>query len=529
MVPFPKKDKGVVRLPNVNAYPDFLTGVQDLQAAMKRGDFSDETYKKLYQDLIHRFMRVESFETPWFIREDKEQQLDQKLDKLVDIAKKDSKAQNIVGAFLDKIINYGKNLLGNKQKSSVQEQPFQGIQTLDQKLANAHLVIDQLKKVFGLESNPIFDKILQATDKLSIQPDIEKLLKGIKQKEFEKGQVAQQTQSLQIKQEIQKLISKLVAKFSPTESQDETRLEQIRSFFTAAKISDQDTKKFLQLAIEGKVINMNNLVNAGSGKISDHVNPSARSVYDKIYKNFMFLQPARATGRGNLGSGEIFFVLLGSPAEKSGKGDLTVTIDNKERKLEVKASRKTSKGKKSGGRLDGGAPAAKDTKNQWNSLLKKYFGISNFDQVDYNITEKTLTFINEIIKKRKIARDIIVKFTKDMLNLFSNQPLNYEKLADMMVNDDGTLDASFTRTKNKDNKFMRGIALANYASYQQAHKFDSLMMVNIDSQDYEMIDSYENFKKSLADGDTEVTGNITFSDPSNKTALQIYTSSKTTR
>ena len=69
VVPFPKKDKGVVRLPNVNAYPDFLTGVQDLQAAMKRGDFSAETYKKLYQDLIHKFMRVESFETPWFLRE----------------------------------------------------------------------------------------------------------------------------------------------------------------------------------------------------------------------------------------------------------------------------------------------------------------------------------------------------------------------------------------------------------------------------------------------------------------------------
>ena len=69
VIPFPKKDKGVVKLPNVNAYPDFITGVQDLQAAMKRGDFSAETYKKLYQDLIHRFMRVESFETPWFLRE----------------------------------------------------------------------------------------------------------------------------------------------------------------------------------------------------------------------------------------------------------------------------------------------------------------------------------------------------------------------------------------------------------------------------------------------------------------------------
>jgi len=69
VIPFRKKDKGVVRLPNVNAYPDFLTGVQDLQNHLKQGDISSDIHKKLYQDLIHRFMKVESFETPWFLRE----------------------------------------------------------------------------------------------------------------------------------------------------------------------------------------------------------------------------------------------------------------------------------------------------------------------------------------------------------------------------------------------------------------------------------------------------------------------------
>jgi hypothetical protein len=69
VVPFRKKDTSVVRLPNVNAYPDFLSGVQDLQNHLKRGDISSDIHKKLYQDLIHRFMKVESFETPWFLRE----------------------------------------------------------------------------------------------------------------------------------------------------------------------------------------------------------------------------------------------------------------------------------------------------------------------------------------------------------------------------------------------------------------------------------------------------------------------------
>ena len=74
VIPFPKKDTGVVKLPNVNAYPDFLSGVQDLQNHLKRGDISSDIHKKLYQDLIHRFMRTESFETPWFLREGPEEE-----------------------------------------------------------------------------------------------------------------------------------------------------------------------------------------------------------------------------------------------------------------------------------------------------------------------------------------------------------------------------------------------------------------------------------------------------------------------
>ena len=70
VIPFPKKDTSVVRLPNVNAYPDVLTGVQDLQNHLKQGDISSDIHKKLYQDLIHRFMKVESFETPWFLKEE---------------------------------------------------------------------------------------------------------------------------------------------------------------------------------------------------------------------------------------------------------------------------------------------------------------------------------------------------------------------------------------------------------------------------------------------------------------------------
>jgi hypothetical protein len=69
VIPFTKKDDKVVKLPNVGAYPNFLTGVDDLQSRVKQGTLSNEMYKKLYTELLHRFMRRESAETPWFLQE----------------------------------------------------------------------------------------------------------------------------------------------------------------------------------------------------------------------------------------------------------------------------------------------------------------------------------------------------------------------------------------------------------------------------------------------------------------------------
>ncbi len=69
IIKFPEPEKKVIELPNVQSYPDFLTGVKDLHNRKDRGEISQASHDKLYQDLIHRFMKKESFETPWFLRE----------------------------------------------------------------------------------------------------------------------------------------------------------------------------------------------------------------------------------------------------------------------------------------------------------------------------------------------------------------------------------------------------------------------------------------------------------------------------
>ena len=69
IIKFPEPEKKVLDMPNVASYPDFMTGVSDLKARMGKGEISQDSHDKLYTDLIHRFMRKESFETPWFLRE----------------------------------------------------------------------------------------------------------------------------------------------------------------------------------------------------------------------------------------------------------------------------------------------------------------------------------------------------------------------------------------------------------------------------------------------------------------------------
>ena len=89
VIKFPEPKEKVIKLPNVSTYPDFITGVTDLQARLKQGQISQESHDRLYAELIQRFMKKESFETPWFLRENTAEQT---VDQLEKIATRQSKA-----------------------------------------------------------------------------------------------------------------------------------------------------------------------------------------------------------------------------------------------------------------------------------------------------------------------------------------------------------------------------------------------------------------------------------------------------
>jgi hypothetical protein len=70
VIKFPDpSDQKIVRLPSIDHYTSFIDGVMDLQAQLDDGRISRKIYDKLYTDLIHKFTKKESAETPWFMKE----------------------------------------------------------------------------------------------------------------------------------------------------------------------------------------------------------------------------------------------------------------------------------------------------------------------------------------------------------------------------------------------------------------------------------------------------------------------------
>jgi hypothetical protein len=147
IIKFPEPEKKVMELPNVQSYPDFLTGVKDLHNRRDRGEISQDSHDRLYQDLIHRFMRKESFETPWFLREYKD--LSQAKTDII------SKIQNLQiesdkdAKLLDRIYK----LLSSDNLSPIIRNAFLQ-STADDNLKNIDNVIQDLSKaIFSIESD----------------------------------------------------------------------------------------------------------------------------------------------------------------------------------------------------------------------------------------------------------------------------------------------------------------------------------------------------------------------------------------
>jgi len=516
VVAFPKKDKGVVRLPNVNAYPDFLTGVQDLQNHLKNGDISPDIHKKLYQDLIQRFMKVESFETPWFIREDQTAQVDQNIDKLVQTAKQDPQKSNFIKQGLEKLSNFlsdilgqnnlkQENLAGVQQQANFIKQQFDLAMTtgLFQKTKKGQEFLQNLlqaafqagEKQGDVQATERLQKFLTTYDRAidalvnkitaSEQAFVDANVDG-KTKAIQKAVTSKQSVIAAIKRAVEGIFTgKLLRSGALVDAQLQAKLV-----------------KFLTQAKDG-IVSWGKILAAGKGKtanVDSFVPAEFREIYDMFKKELYQGRPE--TTAGQWGPGEVGLIILGNPITKGSTGDLQDIKTGD--KFELKASNNPRKG----GRLSPPGLGTSPMKPKFDQIKLKYFGKNILTKLgkDSRINKHAINqrFIEEYnglvdqglkINTKKFLIDVIIAAFTD------NFP-TAEELApyvDMMM--DGN--------KIDYNKFVRTYAKFLFDRYQGSgkdKKFKNIIVFNPGTTTYTVLDSSADLDSDLV----TVTGGIDF-------------------
>ena len=371
IIKFPEPEKKVIELPNVQSYPDFMTGVSDLKARRHKGDISQASHDKLYTDLIHRFMKKESFETPWFLREQDEGEVGQAAQDLIATANasNDPEYEKETQNLLVKARDFLKKILGKSQTEDVAPQVEA---TKDEILA----LLQQIKQKSNYTPEQFKDVETQLTQSF-LQMVGRKEREAEKRGEktgIEKGRNELNDFLKNFDSAIDALTNKITSSeqaFVDANSGDtgktmrkEVARKQntidvlkgvISSIFTgdlfqAKNINNMELQKkllsFLNASKEG-IVDWGTIMTAGKGKtasIDQFVPAEYREIFE-MFKDKLFNSRPPTTA-GAWGPEEVGLILIGNPVTKAGDGG-----DLQDSKTGDKFELKGSKNSKKGGRL----------------------------------------------------------------------------------------------------------------------------------------------------------------------------------
>jgi hypothetical protein len=531
VIKFPEPEKKVLDMPSVASYPDFMTGVSDLKARRHKGDISQASHDKLYTDLIHRFMKKESFETPWFLRENNAEQT---VDKLEKVAQQDPKKAGIISQAFDKVLQFANKVLGQKpQQTENTAQLAQ--QEIDIKSAVAELKklgkFAEVKKIEGFLQN-IYAKAQSAgfQQRAGIRIELQKAINLIA------GKVNGSLEQLEQQYKKSKLADpNTVIKTSPGDEKIRSAvsivvgglIQKYQAKFNDEKKFNQFEKlifDFLNSSKQG-IIPLGSLVDAGSGNIKNAVlktkfkSLSTMGFIDEL----LDLMPAQ-TG-GAWGPGELGLAILGSPVSKGDKGD--IVVGNK--KIEIKASNDPTKG----GRVNtvavkagkaGKAEAGKAVGNFFSKIGQKFDGktigaTKTGKPVNaYNVNVKSwLDAINQKILQTKASRQDVITFLDELSTAALNVPakgkidFNYSRA----VANDGTIIGDELRRE-----YLR-VILGYYNSIEGVN---DILIINPSNGNFNVVDAtdVDSIMQKLKDGVLGTSSSvINFGDPQAKLSPQL--------
>jgi hypothetical protein len=338
----------------------------------------------------------------------------------------------------------------------------------------------------------------------------------------------------QKKIEVHKLITDLaskvlerIAKSKPTESD----IEALIGIFKQNQIPDEQMKYFLNGAINGKIINMLTLVKTARGSIDDHVGSSYKKIYLKIIADFFKLADGMRTA-GNIGPGEVAFVLLGDPTQKMEKGDLQVGNET----FEIKAGNITPTILKDGSpgspKLSGavfGAKVNQKPASAWPNVQEILHGIGIEDTTKIgNTTDKTtgekgtrelqrfkinptglkeLNYELDYLRIRKQKRAVIMA---EILETVFPKQIKKEK-QDYIQKVLLTMDEKGHFPPSYDGDLMKLVAKTALAGYRLEKHKENFLFFNKTSRNY-MIFRHEQMEEAIDNGTIKLFGGIDWGD-----------------
>lgn len=384
------------------------------------------------------------------------------------------------------------------------------------------LLINQMKE----QANPAMQAMID-----TLTASYAKQIEAVKSQSYSAGVQAGREQVVTEYASLDEYVNLMLERLPLKENNKKMLVATIKSIFQDDNISAEDAKSFLEAAAEGKVIDMVALLKAGQGNIINFVRPNLVKTFKKVIDDFFKLDLGSSTG-GNIGPGEIAFILLGNPVAKVKKGDLQIGEGDAAEKFEIKSSGiKASKGKS--GSVFGGdhISTAKALWPEIKKILGRY-GIHHTEEIKvkdgkskksplYKLNSKGLSQYNDTFRNNQMSPNTIASLMADIaLTLYPDtetRNVMAKRVAKILKANDGYLDT------DNNGGFMRLLTRLALNAYRKDEGKENFIYFNQTSKNFHvyMGDELDQELESPK-GDLEVMRGIDWNDGQYKASPGLY-------
>jgi len=293
-------------------------------------------------------------------------------------------------------------------------------------------------------------------------------------------------------------------------------------------------KDFLQACLDGRVINLEDMVKSNQGNIDDYVNPQYEDAYRMFVEENIFSYSPGATS-GAIGPGELALAMLGDPANKATEGgDLYIGSGKNKKLYEIKAGKGTSGGRMNSKKIVSATAGYPVWERGINKILRDAKAEGNIEISDkkgksqkiplqtydgsthnktgkgwkkgsrYNFNPSGIMALNDDIlvpyaaeaakNTNQTAKDVTYTLFHDAFkSLIGNWDdiKNADKVIYNAVNEDGTVDY---------NTMAKAYTSLAYKSYQLADKVNDILFIRTDTRHFAIIEGHDDFMDAIQFG-----------------------------